>query len=76
VPTLGCPAKGSSVRGVKMRTRYEAVGSVGALTNVDSEYPNSAASVWHCAVVRSPASRTTASWLPLNGWGANTSTTS
>jgi hypothetical protein len=49
---------------------------VGALTNVVSEYPNSAASTWHCAVVSDPASSTTASWFPLNGRGANTSTTS
>ena len=49
---------------------------VGALTKVDSEKPNSAASAWHWAVVRSPASSTTASWLPENGRGAKTSTIS
>ncbi len=37
VPTLGCPANGTSLPGVKMRTRAVCDGSAGRQTNVVSE---------------------------------------
>ena len=73
VPSVGCPAKGSSSAGVKMRTLTpRAVPS--EVTKVVSEKPNSRAMRCIAPVSRSAASRTTASVLPAWSCSAKTST--
>src|SRR5687767_1541598 len=67
VPTVGCPANGSSALGVKMRTRQ------GGNTNVVSGKLNSRAIACIARSERPCASGKTASWLPLNGWSVKTS---
>jgi hypothetical protein len=57
-----------------MRTRKSCrAGSSDVWTKVLSAKPNSAAIACIWAAERSSASKTTASWLPLNGRSVNTS---
>ena len=72
VPSVGCPAKGSSCAGVKMRT--SARSSSSASTNVVSERFISRAMSCICSTERCAQPRTTASGLPASGRSANTST--
>src|SRR5205823_8686699 len=74
VPTVGWPAKGSSLNGVKMRTRAACVGSSGGRTKVVSEKFISRAMRCMVSAERSRPSSTTASWLPASGFSVNTST--
>jgi hypothetical protein len=73
VPSVGCPANGSSESGVKIRTSYPFVRT--AVTNVVSENPISFAST-DMVTESSPSSGsgTTQTWFPANGTSVNTST--
>ena len=73
VPMLGCPAKGSSMAGVKMRTRASPPAS-GAVTKVVSERFISVAICCIDSSLSPSASGKTASGLPANGRSLNTST--
>ena len=72
-PIVGCPAKGNSRVGVKMRSRAVFTGSRGGSTKTVSERLNSRA----IACIRSSSSpsqsRTTASGLPASGSSVKTS---
>ena len=71
VPSVGCPANGSSRSGVKMRIEYRSPPA--SVTNVDSEKPISSERL-HRDVVDSRGPGTTQSWLPASGRSVNTST--
>jgi hypothetical protein len=64
VPIVGCPAKGSSRAGVKMRTLCVALGSVAERTKTVSDRLNSRAIACIRPVDSPPASITTARGLP------------
>ncbi len=74
MPSVGWPAKGISLLGVKIRVEYELPSA--AAGNVVSEKPNSCAIARHCAVSSCSAPCTTASWFPAKGRSVKTSTTS
>jgi hypothetical protein len=74
-PTLGCPANGNSVSGVKIRARYVPPASGGS-TNTDSDRLNSRASVCIWSPPSAAAPNTTASGFPAKGRSVNTSTIS
>ena len=61
VPTVGCPANGTSPPGVKMRTRRVITASSAGRTNVVSEKLNSRVTCSISSLVRPLASRITAS---------------
>jgi hypothetical protein len=65
VPTVGCPAKGISFAGVKMRSFANASARVACCTNTVSDRLNSRAIVCICSVPSASASSTTASGLPV-----------
>jgi len=64
VPMVGCPAKGISAAGVKIRTRRVWRGSSGGSTKVVSAKLNSRARACIARSDRPRASGKTASWLP------------
>ena len=72
VPRHGCPANGSSLRGVKIRIRTVPP-SRGGRTKTVSERPSSSASSCIVTSSRSRASVKTASWLPASGRSVKTS---
>src|SRR5512134_1624981 len=74
VPSVGCPAKGSSAAGVKIRMRAVPPPSAGR-TNVVSEKPISRASACIVSASSSRASVKTASWFPASARSVKTSTT-
>ncbi len=74
-PSVGCPANGSSVAGVKIRIRTSAPSACGGSTNAVSESCSSRASACIVSSSRSRASVNTASWLPARAVSAKTSTT-
>jgi hypothetical protein len=73
-PTLGCPANGSSDRGVKIRTRRLFLLLSGGRTNVVSPKLNSRAIFCIPSAVIPDASGKTANWLPPSADWLNTST--
>ena len=73
VPTVGCPANGSSPPGVKIRTFRVLSGSSAGRTNVVSEKLNSRAMAAISPVERPRASCTTPSWFPPNARVVKTS---
>src|SRR5215469_18257117 len=77
VPSVGCPAKGSSSFTVKIRTRTPRSRSLAASpgrTNVVSERFISLATDCISVSLSPRASGKTASWLPSRGTEVNTST--
>jgi hypothetical protein len=72
VPTLGWPAKGTSIVGVKIRTRRVCPASAGS-TNVLSENLNSRAICCICRSERPRASGSTARGLPPKRCSVKTS---
>ena len=74
VPSTGCPANGSSVRGVKILIRTSPSPSAGS-TNTVSEKLISRASACIVCESSSRASVNTASWLPASGRSVKTSAT-
>src|SRR5215469_12320398 len=75
VPTVGCPAKGSSFVGVNMRTRAAQSDLVAGSTNAVSVKLSSRAIFCIAAASNSEASGKTASEFPDNGSVVKTSTT-
>src|SRR5215469_4963609 len=75
VPTVGCPAKGSSFAGVNMRTRAAQSGRVAGSTNAVSVKLSSRAIFCMAAASNFEASGKTASEFPDNGSDVKTSTT-
>ncbi len=73
VPTVGCPAIGSSTPGVKMRMRTSVPAASGGRTNVVSENAISRAMRCICTGARPGPSGNTANWLPLSGSSVKTS---
>ena len=73
VPTIGCPAKGSSRLGVKMRMQARCAASRGGSTNTVSDRLNSRAIACMASSASPSASSTTASGLPANGRSVKTS---
>ncbi len=72
VPSVGCPANGSSWSGVKIRIEYRSPPA--SVTNVVSLNPISRAIACMPASSRSAGgSGTTQSWLPANGRSQKTS---
>ncbi len=67
VPSVGCPANGSSMRGVKIRTFRVCRESPGGNTNTVSERAISRAMACISAAVSPFASGNTASALPVSG---------
>jgi hypothetical protein len=74
-PRVGCPAKGSSRDGVKIRMRTSASGADAGSTNTVSAKFISRASACMSTSLRSRASVKTASWLPASGTSVKTSQT-
>ena len=74
-PSVGCPAKGSSAAGVKMRMRTSAPSACGGSTKTVSDRFVSRASRCIVSESRSRASVKTASWLPASAVSVKTSTT-
>lgn len=74
VPMVGCPAKGTSRAGVKIRTRAAQSGRVGGRRNVVSEQFISRAMACISPSSRLFASKTTASGFPPKTRSVNTST--
>jgi len=71
---VGCPAKGSSVPGVKILSRAVLPGSSGLSTNtVSDRFISFAIACMRSAGIPSAAS-TTASWLPARALSVKTST--
>ena len=66
VPIVGCPAKGSSAAGVKMRSAAVLTGSRGAEQKTVSDKLNSRAIFCIAASSRPSESSTTASGLPAS----------
>ena len=75
VPSVGCPAKGISAAGVKMRMRTSASGVVGGRTKTLSANIISFASACIVSGSRSRASVKTAIWFPVSGVSVKTSMT-
>jgi hypothetical protein len=73
VPTVGCPANGSSCVAVKIRTLADAVGLVGFNRNTVSDRLNSRAIICIAAEASASPSLTTARPLPANGRSVKTS---
>ena len=71
VPTVGCPANGSSLPGVKILRSYRSPSI--PVTKAVSENPISTATARISSVSRSAASGTTHNWFPARGRSANTS---
>jgi hypothetical protein len=72
-PTVGCPAKGISAFGVKMRTLAVWAGSSGVWTKIVSDRLNCRAMVCICAGLNPSAPSTMASGLPVKGVAVKTS---
>ena len=73
MPMLGCPAKGSSTAGVKMRTRASPPASGGVMKVVSERFISAAIScIWRS--LSPSASGKMASGLPASGRSLNTST--
>src|SRR5581483_2007401 len=73
VPTVGCPAKGSSAPGVKMRSLARCFFSSAGSTNTVSGWLNSRAMLCIASPDSPSASSTTASGLPEKRFSVNTS---